>query len=44
MGKISISQVIIVFLLGFLFFGDISKMKLTIKKLIKKNNLFKLKK
>jgi len=39
MGRISISQIIIVLLLGFLVFGDISKLKT----LIKKNNLFKIK-
>jgi len=36
MGRISISQLIIVILLGFLVFGDISKLKSTIKNFIKK--------
>ena len=44
MGRISISQILLVVLLGFLVFGDISKLKSTIKNLIKTNNLFKTKK
>ena len=44
MGRISINQIIIVVLLGFLVFGDISKLKSKLKTLIKENNLFKIKK
>jgi len=39
MGRISISQILLVVLLGFLVFGDISKLKSTIKNLIKTNNV-----
>ena len=44
MGKISFSQIIIVLLISFLFFGDISKLKKYLKNLIKNNNFFKIKK
>jgi Sec-independent protein translocase protein TatA len=44
MGKISISQIIIIVLLSFLVFGDISKLKKKLKIVIQKNNLFKVKK
>jgi hypothetical protein len=44
MGKVSISQIIIIVLLSFLVFGDVFKLKLKLKTFIQKNNLFKIKK
>ena len=44
MGKVSISQIIIIVLLSFLVFGDISKLKSKLQILIQKNKFFKVKK